>query len=102
MADEASVGSDPATASSAVVHIPRSLAALFPGCPRLMHAEGGTVLELVRDLDRRIPGIANRVLDAGPSLRRHLNIFVAGERAGLDTSVPPGTEVHVIPAVSGG
>jgi len=49
-----------------------------------------------------VPGLANRILDAGPSIRTHLNLFVAGELAALDTAVPPGADVHVIPAVSGG
>jgi molybdopterin converting factor small subunit len=67
-----------------------------------MPATGATVLEVIRDLDGRVPGLANRVLDAGPSIRRHLNLFVDGRLAALDTPVPPGADVHVIPAVSGG
>ena len=67
-----------------------------------MEASGDTVLELVRDLDTRVPGLANRVLDAGPSIRRHLNVFVNGDLAALDTPVPSGAQVHVILAVSGG
>ncbi len=86
----------------AVVHLPRSLVALFPGCPRRVEATGATVREVIADLDRRVPGLANRVLDSGPGLRRHLNMFVAGEPAGLDTPVPQGADVYVIPAVSGG
>ena len=89
-------------ARPAVVHLPRSLVSLFPGADRKMDARGGTVLEVVRDLDSRVPGLANRVLDAGPSIRRHLNVFVDGELAALDTRVPSGAQVHVIPAVSGG
>jgi molybdopterin synthase sulfur carrier subunit len=85
-----------------VVHLPRSLVSLFPGAQRRMPASGATVLEVVRDLDTRIPGVANRVLDAGPSIRTHLNVFVNGERATLDSPVPSGADVHVIPAVSGG
>jgi molybdopterin converting factor small subunit len=84
------------------VHLPRSLVALFAGAERRMPASGSTVLEVVRDLDARVPGLANRVLDAGPTIRTHLNVFVDGERAGLDAPVRPGAEVHVIPAVSGG
>lgn len=86
-----------------VVHLPRSLVALFPATatPR-MEAHGATVLEVIRDLDARVPGIANRVLDAGPSIRTHLNVFVDGERSPLDAPVRPGARVHVIPAVSGG
>jgi molybdopterin converting factor small subunit len=85
-----------------VVHLPRSLASLFPEAERRMDARGETVLDVVRDLDTRVPGLANRVLDAGPSIRRHLNVFVDGELAALDTPVPAGAQMHVIPAVSGG
>ena len=86
----------------ATVNLPRSLVALFPGADRRMEARGATVLEVIRDLDARLPGLANRVLDAGPTLRTHLNVFVDGERVGLDARVRPGARVHVIPAVSGG
>ncbi|HEX5589119.1 MAG TPA: MoaD/ThiS family protein [Candidatus Limnocylindrales bacterium] len=86
----------------ALVHLPRSLVALFPGAERRLDADGATVAEVIDDLDRRIPGLRNRVLDAGPSIRTHINVFVAGERADLDTPVPPGAAVHIIPAVSGG
>ena len=89
-------------AAPAIVHLPRSLVALFPGTERRVEANGATVAEVIADLDRRIPGIGSRVLDAGPSLRSHLNVFVAGERAGLQTPVPAGADVHIIPAVSGG
>jgi len=91
-----------AAGRAVVVHLPRSLVALFPDCPHRIEATGATVAEVIRDVDRRVPGLANRVLDAGPSLRRHLNVFVAGERAGLDTPVPAGADIHLIPAVSGG
>ena len=84
------------------VHLPRSLVALFPGTPRRVQARGATVAEVIADLDAQVPGIRNRVLDAGPSIRTHLNIFVAGQRATLSTPVPPDAIVHVIPAVSGG
>lgn len=86
----------------AVVHLPRSLVSLFPGAERRMEARGATVEEVIVDLDARVPGLRNRVVDAGPTIRTHLNVFVAGERATLDTVVPPGADVHVIPAVSGG
>ncbi len=84
------------------VHLPRSLVGLFPGAPRRLEARGATVFEVIADLDAQVPGIRNRLLDAGPSLRTHINVFVAGERATLTTPVPPGAVVHVIPAVSGG
>jgi molybdopterin synthase sulfur carrier subunit len=86
----------------AEVRIPRSLAALFPGTSTRLSATGDTVEALIADLDAQVPGMRNRILDAGPSIRTHINVFVAGERAKLDTPVPEGAVVHVIPAVSGG
>jgi molybdopterin converting factor small subunit len=86
----------------AEVHLPRSLVALFPGAPRRLDARGATVAELIADLDGRVPGIRNRIVDAGPVIRPHINIFVDGQRASLATAVGDAAVVHVIPAVSGG
>lgn len=85
-----------------IVHLPRSLIALFPGAPRRLDAQGTTVAEAIDDLDRQVPGMRNRLLEAGPSIRTHINVYVAGERATLDTPLSPGADVHIIPAVSGG
>jgi molybdopterin converting factor small subunit len=84
------------------VHLPRSLVALFPGAPRRVDASGATVADVIADLDAQVPGIRNRLVDAGPELRTHINVFVEGQRATLATAVAPNAVVHVIPAVSGG
>ena len=64
--------------------------------------EGATVGAIIEEIDKRVPGLRNRVVDAGPVLREHLNVYVAGQRAELATAVPAGATVHIIPAVSGG
>lgn len=86
----------------ATVHLPAALVALLPGAERRMTARGATVLAVIRDLDARVPGLANRLLEAGPALRRHLNVFVDGRAATVATPVPDGATVHVVPAISGG
>jgi len=86
----------------ATVLLPRSLLALFPGVDRVQMVDGGTVDALVLDLDARVPGLRDRLVEAGPRLRPHIKIFVAGEQADLDPPVGPADTVHVIPAVSGG
>ena len=86
----------------AEVHLPRSLVALFPGAPRRLLARGATVADVIADLDAQVPGIRNRLVDAGPVIRTHINVFVEGERATLATPVSPDAVMHVIPAVSGG
>jgi molybdopterin converting factor small subunit len=86
----------------ATVILPRSLVALFPGTERRHSSDGATVGAILDDLDRRVPGIRDRLVDSGPVLRRHINVFVDGEPASLTSAVGPSSTVHVIPAVSGG
>jgi sulfur-carrier protein len=86
----------------ATVHLPRSLVALFPGTERRVEAAGATVAEVISTLDAAVPGLRNRLVDAGPTLRAHINVYVDGEPADLATPVPQGAKVHIIPAVSGG
>ena len=84
------------------VILPRSLVALIPGTERRTSVEAGSVAEVIDRLDDRTPGLRNRLVDSGPTLREHINVFVDGVQADLETAVPDGGTVHVIPAVSGG
>ena len=84
------------------VHLPSSLALVVPELPRVAQVEATTVDEVVRALDARWRGVADRVLEPGPAIRRHINVFVDGEPADLATEVSPTARVHVLPAVSGG
>jgi molybdopterin synthase sulfur carrier subunit len=93
---------EPPPPAAATVRLPRSLIALFPGCPAEIMVSGPTLLEAIDDLDRQVPGIRNRLLDAGPEIRSHLNLFVDGDLAGLSTVIWPGAVIRVVPAVSGG
>lgn len=87
----------------AVVIVPRSLAALFPGVPRRLELDGtATVDDVIRQLDVLWPGMRDRLCDTGPTLREHINVFVDRRPAELSTAVTTASEVHIIPAVSGG
>jgi len=86
----------------ALVLLPRSLLALFPGVEKRNDVAGGTVGELISGLDTAVPGMRDRLVEAGPRLRPHINVFVDGQPADLETAVAPGSVVHVLPAVSGG
>ena len=85
-----------------VVLLPRSLVSLIPGTERSTEVEATTVREAIDRLDDRTPGLRNRLVDSGPVLREHINVFVDGVQASLDTPVRPDSTIHVIPAVSGG
>ena len=86
----------------AVVHLPRSLVTLFPATPRRVDVDAATVDAVIGELDRRWPGMRDRLCEPGPRIREHVNVFVDGDRAELATRVAPASVVHVIPAVSGG
>ena len=86
----------------ATVLLPRSLLALFPGAQRRSDVAGQSVGDLLFALDAAVPGIRDRLVEAGPRLRPHINVFVNGSPADLATPVGPEATVHVIPAVSGG
>jgi sulfur-carrier protein len=86
----------------ATVILPRSLFALFPGAERRSEVAGGTVAAVLLELDARSPGMRDRLVEAGPRLRPHINVYVDGRPADLSTPVGDAATVHVIPAVSGG
>ena len=86
----------------ATVLLPRSLLALFPGVERRHAIPGSTVDTVLTALDARVPGLRDRLVEAGPRLRPHINVFVEGRPATLATAVADGDTVHIIPAVSGG
>ena len=84
------------------VRLPPTLPPLFPGLPRRVELEAATVGELLETLNVRWPGVWDRLCEPGPTLRRHIHVFVDGERAELDTAVPALSRVDVITAISGG
>ena len=86
----------------ATVVLPRSLLTLFPGVERRHEIDGANVDEILSGLDAAAPGMRDRLVEEGPRLRRHINVFVDGQPADLATLVEDGATVHVIPAVSGG
>jgi len=68
-----------------------------------VEAEGGTLAEVMADLERRFPGIRFRVIDEQDRTRPHMNFFVGGELTrDLQHPVRRGDEVHILGALSGG
>ena len=91
-----------AVASPAVVRLAPLLVRLFPDAERVVEMRVGSVRELVDELDARWPGMRDRICDSRPAIRRHMNVFVDGKRAKLDTEVRPGADVFILTAISGG
>ena len=73
------------------------------GKQETVHVAGTTLLEVIDDLDTRFPGIKARLCQ-GDELRQGLAVVIDTQviRDGLSATVGPNSEVHFIPAVSGG
>ena len=85
----------------AVVRLRGPLRALAGG--RAEHELGGaTVIEQLRALERCQPDLNGWILDERGLVRRHINVFVNGERGDASTAVRPGDRIEVIPAITGG
>jgi len=68
-----------------------------------VEAEGATLDELLRDLDRRHPGIRFRMVDEQDRMRPHIRFFVDGDQVfDLGQRLEAGQSVQIVQALSGG
>jgi molybdopterin converting factor small subunit len=90
---------------SVKVRIPTQLRSLAGGAGEV-EVEAETVGGALKALDASHPGFAERLFDEAGNLRRFVNVFLGEEDIrfldGLNTPVPAGTVVSVVPAVAGG
>jgi molybdopterin converting factor small subunit len=83
------------------VHLPSPLVSYTTR--RSVDAQGDSVGAVLRDLDRRFPGIEFRIVDEQRRVRRHIKIFVNGaEVTDLARSLRSEDEIHIVAALSGG
>ena len=87
------------------VKIPPQLRAVTNG-EGAAEVDGATVGEVLEALYARHDGLRDRVADDSGQLRRFVNVYVDGEDIrfldGLQTTVPAGAELQILPAVAGG
>lgn len=92
------------------------VAVLLPG-PLREHVDGRRRLDLEVDGDASVrdvfdqlavayPLLERRIRDESARVREHVNVFLGSDNIkdlnGLDTTVTPGAELTILPAVSGG
>ena len=69
-------------------------------------AEGGSISEIINNLENQFNGIKERICDEGGSPRRFINIYINEEDIrfleGENTVVKDGDEISIIPAIAGG
>lgn len=88
------------------VKVPTILRKYVGGSPVVEANRGRTVGEVLEDLDRRYPGIKERIVTGGGDLHRFVNVYVNEEDVrylgSLDAPVQEGDTVSILPAVAGG
>ena len=69
----------------------------------VVEADGPTLAGLLRDLDRRFPGIRFRMIDEQDAIRQHIRIFRNGVQVKeIGAPLGPNDEIQIIQALSGG
>jgi molybdopterin converting factor small subunit len=86
------------------VRIPTPLRTLTGGEDQVQ-VPGATLREVIETLEKKHPGIRDRLLDE-KGVRRFVNIYVGDEDVrfldGLETKLSSGTEISIVPAIAGG
>ncbi len=87
------------------VLIPTPLRTLTGG-NETVEASGKTIAEIFADLERRHPGIKERLCDDKGEIRRFVNVYHNQEdirfKDGKNTSVNDGDDISIVPAIAGG
>lgn len=69
-------------------------------------AEGGTIQDMIEDLEENYPGIKERICTEDGELREFLNIYMNDEDIRfmdeLETEINDNDEISIIPAIAGG
>ncbi len=93
------------TTGTVTVLIPAPLRR-FTGGEAKVNSGGGTVGELIDQLEASYPGIRDKIVEEDGEIRRFVNVFVNGQNVrklnGAATAVGDGDEVGIVPAMAGG
>ncbi len=87
------------------VRVPTPLRRFTAGVDEVV-ADGDSIKRVLEDLERRHPGIRERLLDDSGELRRFVNVYLNGEDIRflnqLDSKVKDGDDISIVPAIAGG
>jgi molybdopterin converting factor small subunit len=72
----------------------------------VLDSAAATVGEALAQLWAQHPGLRDRVLNEQGQVRQHVNVFLGDEnirrKESLNTAVTPGSEITILPSVTGG
>jgi molybdopterin converting factor small subunit len=76
------------------------------GGASVVSLDGATIGEVLGKLVAEYPGLAGHVVQEDGTLHKFVNIYLDDDDVrylnGLDTPVPDGSEISILPAVAGG
>ena len=76
------------------------------GGAREVEVAAGTLRDSLDDLFGRFPSVRDHLVDGDGNLNRFVNVYVQNEdvrlKEGLETAVPDGGSIIVLPAMAGG
>lgn len=92
-------------AGSVKVRLPAAFYGLTGG-RKLLPATGGTIREILTDLDQQCPGVLDRLVNEDGAMKRYVNVYRNNSDIrsldGLETTVASEDVVMILPAVAGG
>jgi len=69
-------------------------------------ADGASIRQIIEDLEKRHPGMRERLLDDKGDIRRFVNIYLNGDDIrflqALNSKVKDGDDISIVPAIAGG
>lgn len=87
------------------VRIPTPLRKITNGSDEII-AEGSNIAEVINDIERRFPGLKERICEPDGKLRRFVNLYLNDEdirfKKNLETELKGNDELSIIPAIAGG
>ncbi len=87
------------------VRVPTPLRKFTQGVDEV-NAQGANVKSVVEDLEKKYPGIKERICDESGKIRRFVNVYVNGDDIrflqNLETSIKEGDNISIVPAIAGG
>ena len=87
------------------VHVTSVIQKVVDG-QRELAVEGGTVSEVIANIERKYPGFRAQLMDERGQLHRFVNIYLNDEDirylGGAETKLRDGDRVAILPALAGG
>jgi len=86
----------------ALVSVPSLMQDLTAGQGQI-DIEGETIREIILNFEKAFPGVKDRLCD-GDRIKPFIAVYVGSElsQAGMREPVNPDSEIHFVPAISGG